>query len=555
MRTRRLQGAVVLFGVGALLVAGPAGAAKKTSLKLKVPGLTGGSILAVGATGSTVKAGVKGGTVNLRVPKSRVSGTSLHLTDRAGKYRGPVVLSSTGGKAYLVLGKGAAQRKSLALGAVKLSKGHASLKRKLPQGLLSTKAFAKAKKGVPIGAGRLGLQATPTSSRLLDSRALRAEGTIPGGTDPDRDGLPSNIDVDDNGNGILDNQDASQVPTADGIFAAMILRPSDSGVNVNATGVTDAQIDANMLSDYGFSVTFFFSLPPDQGQATGAWVDCGALPYCNAESGTALVGGLSESSADLPRGTPWRDYRPFGAPNGLELIRGFAWAMGLAPKATSAQLSPGDLYNVNFQRPGGIEVTSVALPAYPVTVPAVRTVQTGGVSTNILYGDPSGPGTNDGTAIPLSPSGDVSMVYWRPQRRAIPGTGEEGFIDMGRLHYTASVGSLRIPGGPGGGLIQVPYQREFTCDAEGNAIFPDGPQGASFFGPADPSNDGPPNPADTRTYTTNLRSCLNQGVAAGAFPGLGSVPAGSVLNIAFTASGEQRRGGADRAALQLSFGL
>ncbi|MFM8560975.1 MAG: hypothetical protein ACKOB9_02630, partial [Solirubrobacterales bacterium] len=365
--TRSLSLATSVAVLGSLCLAAGASAASTTTVKVKVTGLKGGSILAVDAAGLAVRSKVGSGTTSLRVPRSKVSGTSLHLTNASGTYLGPVVLSSKGSKAYLTLGKGAAKKSSISLGTAKARGGYAALSRKAPGSILLTSAYAKASRGVPVGAGRLGLQ---KASSQASARARAAQGssrTIPGGTDPDRDGLPSNIDVDDNGNGILDNQDASQAPTSDGIFASMNLRPSDSGINVNATGVTDAQIDANLTADFGFSITFFLSLPPDQGTATGVWVDCGALPYCNLQTGTAVIGGLSESSSNLPRGTLWRDYRPDGNPqgNGLEVdqrqVGRRSFAMGLIPKATSAQLSPGDIYNVNLSLAGRVVVNTIAL--------------------------------------------------------------------------------------------------------------------------------------------------------------------------------------------------
>lgn len=553
MRTpSRLHLVPVIGFAGLALAAAPAGAASTTTLKLKVSGQKGGTVIALGADGSAVRTAVRSGTVSLKVLRSKVSGTSLHLTDAAGRYRGPVVLSSSGSRAYATLGKGASKKSSVSLGTVKAKSGYAVLSRKLSNKLLLISAYAKASRGVPVGAGRLGLQKASSSA---NARAAQGQGTIPGGTDPDRDGLPSNVDVDDNGNGILDNQDASQTPTSDGIFASMALTPRDSGVNVNATGVTDAQIDANVSGDQGFSVTFYFSVPPDRPAASGAWVDCGSLPYCNTTSGTALVGGLSESSSSLPRGSLWRSYQPDGNPqgNGLEQLSrsgSTAWAMGLVPKATTAQLSPGDIYNVNFRASSGNTVSTVALPSYPVTVPAVKTVTTGGAATTLAYGDPGAPGTNDGTAIPLSSAGDLSMVYWRPQRRGVPGAGEQPLMDMGRLHYTITAGSLRVPDGGSGNLRDVPAQREFSCDSSGNAVFPDS---SAFFGPADPANDSAPNAESTRTYDTNLRTCVTQAIAGGAFPSLSSIPSGSVINAAFTAAGEQRNGGADRATIIIAF--
>ena len=555
---RSLSLATSVAVLGSLCLAAGAPAASTTTVKVKVTGLKGGSVLAVDAAGLAVRSKVGSRPVSLRIPRNKVSGTSLHLTSASGTYLGPVVLSGNGSRAYLTLGRGAAKKRSISLGTAKARSGYAALSRKAPGSILLSSAYAKASRGVPIGAGRLGLQKA-SSQALASARARGAQGssqTIPGGTDPDRDGLPSNIDVDDNGNGILDNQDASQTPTSDGIFATMSLRPSSSGVNVNATGVTDAQVDANLSGDNSFNIIFYLSLPPSQGTATGGWVDCGALPYCNYQTGTALISGLSESRPDLPRGTPWRNYRPdpLAPGNGLEELPNpdfRPFAMAITPKATSAQLSPGDIYNVNLNLAGRVVTNTIALPSYPVTAPAVKTVTSGGAVTSITYGDPGAAGS-DGAPIQLGPDGDLSMVYWRPQRRGVPGAGEQQFMDMGRLHYTATVGALRVPEGGAGNLREVRAQREFSCDAAGNAVFPDGSGGENFFGPADPSNDSAPDPESTRTYATNLRTCITQALPR-AFPSLSTIPVGSVVSAAFTAAGEQRRGGADRASLSIAF--
>ena len=211
-------------------------------------------------------------------------------------------------------------------------------------------------------------------------------------------------------------------------------------------------------------------------------------------------------------------------------------------------MAPGDLFNVVFRGASGDVLTPVALPSYPVTVPAIKIVTSGGVATTILNGNPASPGSNDSSAVAVSAAGDLEFEYWRPQRRGIAGTGEAALVDMGNLHYTISIGGLRTADG-----TEVRVSREFSCNAAGQPVSPESP-GGDFYGPADPTPDAAPNPANTRTYSTNLRSCLSGAISAGYLPA-GTSLTGAKVNVGFTASGENRSGGADRATMSIALAL
>jgi hypothetical protein len=574
---RRIAIPVCLTSLLALFVlsAGNAFAASSVRVEIKISGAgaSGGSLLAISSTGKAVRTKLGSKTVSLNVPKATISGTTLQLVSKSGRFLGPVVLASASGgkKAYLTLGRGAGAKSSLKLGTATVKKGYAALSKPLATKSLLTPSYAVAVKGAPTGSGRLGLQ---KSSRKASAAQFQEEegggggnggggggnggnggngGDIPSGTDPDRDGLTSNIDVDDNGNGVLDNQDSTQRPISAGLFATLGLSPGDAGTNFNATGVTQAQIDDNVSGEDRFNFIFFFG-SGDLPAATGAYVDCGALSYCNSVTGTAVLGGLSESSPDLPRGTLWRNWRPNGNPQGNGLEKNTVpsvhttWAVGLQPRATTAEMAPGDLFNVVFRGAGGNVITPVALASYPVTVPAIKTVTSGDVATTILNGNPASPGSNDSSAVAVSAVGDLEFDYWRPQRRGIAGTGEAALVDMGNLHYTISIGGLRTADG-----TEVRVSREFSCNAAGEPVSPESPDG-DFYGPADPTPDAAPNRANTRTYTTNLRSCLSGAISAGYLPS-GTSLAGAHVNVGFTASGENRSGGADRATMKIALAL
>ena len=83
------------------------------------------------------------------------------------------------------------------LGVVKILKGYAKPKRKLSKRFVDRSATAQAKKGVPLGAGLFG---------RVKAKAAGAAGQ---GRDQDGDGLPGAFDVDDDGDLMLDNVEAS----------------------------------------------------------------------------------------------------------------------------------------------------------------------------------------------------------------------------------------------------------------------------------------------------------------------------------------------------------
>ena len=65
---------------------------------------------------------------------------------------------------------------------------------------------------------------------------------------------------------------------------------------------------------------------------------------------------------------------------------------------------------------------------------------------------PAGGAGTPANPIPVSATGDVivTMTFWRPQRKAIPGSGEgSDWVDIGGLKYTADVPNAPVAGGPG----------------------------------------------------------------------------------------------------------
>jgi hypothetical protein len=221
------------LGVGTSLLAllaasGPAAAAPKPITgKLSKPGYT---VIALAASGKARAVRAGRGKFRLVPPSKRVT---LHLRARNGVYAGPIVVGSEKKGRRAIVGVKAGAR----LGRVKARKGYAKVTRRLPKRSLDSGRQARATKGVPIGARKFG--------RV---RSRRARGPD---ADRDLDGIPSPLDIDDDGDLILDNLDRSSGPRAS-VFATIFNPFSqltlylDTTVNANASAVTTDQIDLTL---------------------------------------------------------------------------------------------------------------------------------------------------------------------------------------------------------------------------------------------------------------------------------------------------------------------
>jgi hypothetical protein len=400
------------------------------------------------------------------------------------------------------------------LGKVRVLKGYAKPQRALAKKFVDRSTTAKAKRGVPIGAGVFG---------RVRSKGDSAKGQ---GRDQDRDGLPGAFDVDDDGDLVLDNFERSgargvraaaeppplppgsapppgNMPPPGGgppagsdrlsIFSNLKLTLQDS-LNANAGAVTDAQIDAATAQAQTLAIQV----------ASGDQVelDCGGLTYCS-RGGT---GAALEGNRAFPD-----DFDADGDGYGL-LAKGPTGDFQLKTGAKSAQIGSGDAF-VERIMSGGAETQVAGVLNYVFsTTPALMSWSAGGASGTVTYPvAPGAPGTRE-SPIVVPGAGDaiVTMTFWRPQRAAIPGSGEgAGWIDIGRLKYTADVpngaGAPGSPPGPGPG----------NCPAATYSVT-DPSLSVGADGVVDSAADRPADPANTLTFSVNLTQCLG---AAGWAPG------------------------------------
>jgi hypothetical protein len=429
--------ALTLAVLASLALAAPAQAKPKPITgKLSKAGYT---VIALAANGKARAVKAHGKRFSVVPPASKVT---LHLRDAAGIYAGPVVIARKGSK-KVVLGVKAGAK----LGSVRVLDGYGKLENALATRYVSPSAAARAKQGVPIGAGVFGrVRAT-------------SNGVSGAGRDLDGDGLPGAFDVDDDGDLVLDNFERSPVPRARAaqvppppgapppgapppgapppasasqfrVFSNFKLDMGES-LNANAATVTDAQIDATMARATGLAIQV----------AAGGQVelDCGGLTYCSTGgTGTAMEGGQPFPGA----------FDADGDGFGL-LTAGPTGDFQLRTGATASQIGTGNAFVERITNDGAETQLPGILNYAFSTTPALRSWSAaGGSSGTVTYPVPAGAPGTPGFPILLPPSGDaiVTLTFWRPQRKAIPGSGEgDGWVDIGRLKYTADV-----PNGPSG---------------------------------------------------------------------------------------------------------
>lgn len=411
-----------------------------------------------------------------------------------------------------------------------------ALSKRVWRGWVAATYKAQATRGVPIGAGKVG---------LVRSTALIG---APWG-DLDADGVPNRLDVDDDGDLILDNFDAStsaRAAQSAGLgqypIASVLALPLEDTANSNAA---NTDIDA-VLAAHG--VLMISIAPGDPG--ISAELDCGGA--ANPSPPPAWVGGLSYCTLGGTGG--WAFSSPQGGPpqpfpgccdsdgDGFGSLTPFFGGGGprffLAHGATTEEIRAGDVLIERVTQGGAERAFPMAVPGLMATAPALVSYHdSAGNSATVSYpvrrptpgnpppmGEgfvPGDPGTV-GNGFPVAPGADgnivLTLTLWRPQRRPIsPETAP--WIDIGGLTYSVNPWTSTSRGG----VLNV----QTSCPPDAYAT--DDP--ALTPGLKDTAADQPANPANTISYSVNVSRCLQ---ASGARPW----EAGEELQIHFNTRNE-----------------
>ena len=485
-----------------LVLATDASAGSTITGKLNKRGYT---VVALAKDGTAISAKATTGAFKVKAPGGTVT---LQLRAPDGRYAGPVVVGKKHGKVVLGIRRGAK------LGALVVKPGYATPKRKLAARFVNPKVVATAKGGGPIGSKTFGLvpgshlrQAPgPVSPTAPGSEGV--PGPTSGGGDTDSDGVPNALDVDSNGNGVLDNVDPeAPTPPGFGVFSQMFLT-IDQTVNADAAAVTPDQIDAAMKSKLRLVFTSI---------ADNTELDCGGLPYCSA-GGT----GTRISGPDGPGGT----VDPFPTccdtdGNGFGTISGSTTGptgaeFHLAPNASSSEIGSGDTMIERVTSDAGTKEIPGALNFVFNTIPALKEWASGTATTPTPVSYPvaaNGPGTQS-NPLPITKDAGgnytLTMTFWRPQRRAIGGAGEGSTtVDIGGLSYDVNIPNAGGPAPPSPGSPPVSPQCGPASLSTSDPHLSVSSEGNGQIGRlSDNAPDAPSDPANVITFTVNLTKCL-----------------------------------------------
>jgi hypothetical protein len=143
-------------------------------------------------------------------------------------------------------------------------------------------------------------------------------------------------------------------------------------------------------------------------------LDCLGLAYCSAGGTGTTLAGNKPFPGDLDA-----DGDGFGT-----ITRGATGDFQLHPGATSAEVGSGDSF-IERVTTGGLETTAAGTLNYVFsTTPALTAFTTAAGSGTTSYpAVPGGLGT-DQNPIPVAAGSPINLAFWRPQRRAIEGSGE-----------------------------------------------------------------------------------------------------------------------------------
>lgn len=488
-----------------MALAAPAGAAAKQKPitgKLNARGYT---VIAMSSTGAVTAYKAVNGKFRLRPPAATVT---LQLRKPDGSYGGPVVIGSAKRGRRAIVGVKAGAK--LAGIKVKRTRGYAIVARTVSKRWVASSRWARARKGIPIGAGNFGHTRSKPPSHS------------PSG-DLDADGVPNRFDVDTNGNLILNNVDRTTASgaraaqtTSQFVINSQLEMTLPNTVNANATAVTDADIDAGLSKN----LTLAIEVTPGSAE-----LDCGGAADPNNPNG--WIGGLSYctrgGSGKVLLGPPGSEWQPYPAccdddgdglgtlpNNSPNHVPDPGWFY-FKPAATTSQIGTGDVLIQRITSGGATSDVATMMPFTFATVPALASYTDGqGNSATVQYPVPPIPGLgteSDPYPVAAGPNGHVMMdiKLWRPQRRPIPPeTGQ--WTDIGRLGYAVQFQRL---GAQDVSLVNTSCPQSAFAVNDSNLIVRAVPQLVQDAGGVgDLAVDQPADPAHTINFTLDLTACL-----------------------------------------------
>ncbi len=429
---------------------------------------------------------------------------TLQLVSPKGSYAGTVVVGRKGAKVIVGIRAGAR------LGTVRVYRGYAKPVKPLAAKYMDRSRTALANTaGVPVGVLAYGLVKRTATEMSREAQTSPPPGgantpnTAQAGADPDQDGVPSGMDIDANGNGVIDaNDPAAPRPAGFQTFTNLFVNLAET-VNAAAEPGSTSRIDSLMVQRQEL---VFLNVP------SGATLDCNGLTWCSP-GGTGRIQPASAGNQPQPGGTT----TPFPAcclQGGYGLISGTSQSAGdgtefrIFPRAGSTGLRSGDTMVMRVPQGSGVREVAGAIGFVFNTVPALRSWSAGTRSAAITYPvAPGGVGASMNNPFLLDRTSlNLTFTLWRPQRSAITAAGEPaGYMDIGHLRY-----QIQLPNAPGSSLstgatgpVQCPQSTLSSTDA--NLV---AGSGSDVGEVRDQTDDQPASPANTLAFTLDLGACI-----------------------------------------------
>jgi hypothetical protein len=457
---------------------------------------SGSTLVAIGSNGRASSAVFTGKKFRVTPP---TASARLYIL-KGNKVSGQVVLSKCGKKKGSKLINTKTCQKQEVYTSFKAGKklgtiatvGTTYVIRSLSLGNVIAADKATANNFAPIGLASLGLGGGGATIKQVFSGLANA------GSDTDLDGLVDALDIDDNGNGIIDNYDSSSPASSSSdsfrIFSNLKLELSES-LNLHATGsLTTPAIDAALQAVQ----TLAIQVAGASGETTE--LDCGTLGYCSA-------GGTGQNNNQPFPGAAGGAFDPDSDGFGT-ITRGATNDFQLQTKATSAAIGAGDTM---IQRITAADGTERQIPGVLNFVfnstPALRTIAVnGGAEQTINYTATPRLGSRQ-NCIQVPASGDVILAItgWRPQRAGVAAAGEGAFVDIGK-----SLVTIDIPNGPvTSGSTSPGTNGPGNCVSTAYSVPGDPNLTVSTNGLQDAKADTAAVNTNTYSFTVNVSSCLN----------------------------------------------
>lgn len=483
---KTLRGFVGVAAIGALACVPAQASAGSLTLsgKLSGSGLTGARVVIVGEAAGAPSTTVRNGKFTLRLPTSFAKArASVQVLSSGGAYLGPIVLRKgrKSGRSVGYLRLSSKAKGSQSLGTVKFRKGAGTPSKPLAAKYTDSRAVSLNSTGAPKGAGNLGLVLTAKGARAAQGATDQSKP----GADPDSDGVVNAMDVDVNGNGILNPQDAQTVAAGKAagqqpfVFASLFVPFAKA-----AGGAS------NYTENVREYLTVNFGLPATSVQAPSAvQVDCQGVPWCaKATVKTAAYG--------FPAGSPW----PTDAATGRQVVgrppAGAGFDIGLLPNVTPAEIAAGQNFQFVITGSDGEKTVPLGLTPYFQAPPSPTSI-----AGNVIGPNPAEGTTSPGSSPIAVNSTIVPIVVNRPVRPAVPGAEAGRAVSMGKLGYgvyASTMGSSSPPANCPAAAFS-----DFTPTLSVAAA-------GSSFGLADSGDDSPETTGRTIGFSVDLSKCADR---------------------------------------------